>query len=128
MSDILLETTLHDWRIADGDGVDDLTAKQKEPWKVQVAHGGYGGLLIELCNINGTKRLVSIEADLGNVTVAAYRDADGDQDAKFHIADTAVYAEAGRSFPRRFSLVAFNEHETAVADGPVPPGLMEDAA
>jgi hypothetical protein len=122
MSDILLETTIHDWRLADQCD-EDLSSKQKAPWTVQVSRGGYGGLYIELCDVDGTKRLVSIEADLGNVTVAAYRDADGDQDAKLHITQSAVFAEASRSFPGQISLIAFNETETAISLGPVPPSL-----
>lgn len=126
MSDILFETTITDWRLADGCG-DELSSKQREPWTVKVARGGYGGLWIELCNTDGTKRLVSIEADQGNVTVAAYRDSDGDQDAKFHIADAAVFAEASRSFPGQISLVSFTEHETSVSQGPIPQGLQDGA-
>lgn len=123
MTDTLLETTIADWRISDQCS-EDLTAKQMLPWTVAIARGGYGGLMLEFSNVDGTKRLLSIEVDQGNVTVGAYRDADGDQDAKFHITDGAVFAEASRNFPGSFSLVSFNEDETTISHHPVPPGLI----
>lgn len=123
MTDTLLETTIADWRISDQCS-EDLTPKQKIPWTVTIARGGYGGLMLEFCNVDGTKRLVSIEVDQGNVTIGAHRDADGDQDAKFHITDGAVFAEASRNFPGIFSLVSFNEDETTISHEPVPPGLI----
>lgn len=122
MSDTLLETTIADWRVSDQCD-EELTPKQKLPWNVHIERGGYGGLTLEFSNVDGTKRLVSIEIDQGNVTVGAYRDADGDQDAKFHIADDAVYADAGRRFPGQMHLVKFNESETAISSGSIPTGL-----
>jgi hypothetical protein len=107
MTDTLLETTIADWRISD-QCTEDLTPKQ----------------MLEFCNVDGMKRLVSIEVDQGNVTVGAYRDADGDQDAKFHITDAAVFAQAGRNFPGSFDLVSFNEDETTISRDTIPAGLV----
>ncbi|PZR95152.1 MAG: hypothetical protein DI537_05050 [Stutzerimonas stutzeri] len=118
----LLETTISDWRISDGVS-DNLTETQKLPWQVAVARGGYGGLTLEFSNAHGIRRLVSIEIDQGNVTVGAYRDADGEQDAKFHITDDAVFAEAGRHHPQQISLIRFNETETEITSEQIPPGL-----
>lgn len=123
MTDTLLETTISDWRVSD-QCTEDLTPKQMLPWSVNISRAGYGGLMLEFCNVDGTKRLVSIEVDQGNITVGAYRDSDGDQDAKFHITDTAVFADAARRFPRQMHLVSFNETETAISSGPIPPGLV----
>ncbi|MFC5507546.1 hypothetical protein [Bosea massiliensis] len=123
MTDTLLETTIADWRISDQCS-DDLSPKQMLPWGVTIARGGYGGLMLEFCNVDGTKRLVSIEIDQGNVTVGAYRDADGDQDAKFHITEGAVFAQAGRHLVGQISLVSFNESESVIAAEPIPPGLI----
>jgi|UPI000837A7F2 major membrane immunogen (membrane-anchored lipoprotein) len=123
MTDTLLETTIADWRISD-QCTEDLTPKQMLPWTVTIARGTYGGLMLEFCNVDGMKRLVSIEVDQGNVTVGAYRDADGDQDAKFHITDAAVFAQAGRNFPGSFDLVSFNEDETTISRDTIPAGLV----
>lgn len=122
MTDTLLEMTISDWRVSD-QCAEELTPKQLLPWNVSISRGSYGGLMLEFSNVDGTKRLVSIEIDQGNVTVGAYRDADGDQDAKFHITDDAVYADAGRRFPRQMHMVKFNENETTISSESIPSGL-----
>lgn len=119
MTEILLETTIADWRAADAASTK-LQAYEATRCVVKVTRGAYGGLWLEFRDGTGADRCASIEIDEGNITILAFRAADEDPDAKLIIADDAVYTEASRFHPGQMKAVKFNEHETVPFEDPIP--------
>lgn len=74
---VLIEKQAVDWRTAPGvdDGLD-LTDLQRQPWKIAVLDGAYGGLDIIATAPDGTRRQVFLEIKDGNLHVAVGGEAD----------------------------------------------------
>lgn len=101
---LLADTQIVDWRVGEGeDGA--LSGKQKQPWPVRLYQMG-NALSMEFDTPDGTKRLLNIELDQGNLKLMPHRGEDVDLDA-------IVLVETDRVLISHYqggSAVAFDEN------------------
>lgn len=74
---VLLKTDIADWRTREYDTElleKELTPEQRQQRIVTIGHDSYSGLWIAVEMPDGSRRAVSLEIDMGNLTVSVYRD------------------------------------------------------
>ena len=69
--EVMLETTMRDWRCAEG-MEDAVRPEHRGEFKVKISRTGYGGLMIDLETPQGEAHSVLIEADEGVVKLLTF--------------------------------------------------------
>jgi hypothetical protein len=115
-----------DWRIGDSaDEQDELTEAQRQARQVSIAQMGNSQLVLQVENPDGTKHLVGIELDRGNLRILTYANDSDEVDAIISLTSEGTHVAAGSE---EQSFLVSSEKDLLRYSGPAPASFADSPA